>query len=135
MYLVLCRRFNINLVLLFRRLFWLACAIMHSSVRQRLHFLVSHLYGVAYVAMLHFRLNSVPLRFMWQICFESSVFFLIILIPKRTCVIVVPILELSIKCAIIYLCFILLDNISSVNNARFQAIASKWTIVFISATA
>ena len=30
---------------------------------------------------------------------------------------------------------VLLDNISSVNNARFQATASKWTIVFISAIA
>ena len=54
------------------------------------------------------------------------------MIPKQICVIVVPILELSIRCAI-NMCLILLDNISSVNNPYFQATASKWTAVFISA--
>ena len=62
-------------------------------------------------------------------------FVFIIFIPKWICVIVVLILELSIRCSIIYRSFILLDNISCVNNARFQTIASKWTAVFISAIA
>ena len=75
MYLFLCRHFDINLVLLFKRLIWLALAEMYFSVRQRSHLLVPHLYGVAYTAMLQFRLNSVPLRFNCQICFESSVLF------------------------------------------------------------
>ena len=75
MFLFLCRHFDINSVLLFKRLFWLARAIMYFSVRQRSHLLVPHLYGVAYAAMLYFRLNSVPLGFNGQICFESSVLF------------------------------------------------------------
>ena len=45
MYLFLCRHFDINLTLLFKRLFGLACAIMYFSVRQRSHLLVPHLYG------------------------------------------------------------------------------------------
>ena len=73
MYLLPCWRFDINLVLLFNRLFWLARAIMYFSVRQS-KFLVPHLYGVAYAAVLHFRLKSVSLRFNCQICFESSCF-------------------------------------------------------------
>ena len=57
MYLFLCRHFDINSVLLFKRLFWLARAMMYSFVKQRPHLLVPHLYGVAYAAMFHFRLN------------------------------------------------------------------------------
>ena len=75
MYLFLCRHFDINSVLLCKRLFWLAHAIMYFSVRQKLHLLASHLYGVAYAAILHFRLNLVPLCFNCQICFENSVLF------------------------------------------------------------
>ena len=71
MYLFLC----INSVLLFKRLFWLVRAIMYFSVRQRSYLLVPHLYGVAYAAVLHFRLNSILSRFNCQICFESSVLF------------------------------------------------------------
>ena len=73
MYLFPCWRFDINSVLLFNKLFWLARAIMYFSVRQS-KFLVPHLYGVAYAAVLHFRLKSVSLRFNCQICFESSCF-------------------------------------------------------------
>ena len=135
MCLFICCNFDINSVLLFKTLFWLAHAIINFSVRQRSYLLVPQVHGVAYAVILHFTLNSIPLRFNCQICFKSSVFVFIILIPKRICVIVVPILELSIGCAIIYVCFILFDNTSSVNNARFQATASKWTIVFISAIA
>ena len=72
MYLFLYRNFDINSILLFKRLLWLARAIMYLPVRQRSHLLVPHLYGVAYTVMLHFRLNSVPLRFKCQICFESN---------------------------------------------------------------
>ena len=57
MYLFLCRHFDINSVLLFKRLSWLARAMMYSSVKQRPHVLVPQLYGVAYAAMFHFRLN------------------------------------------------------------------------------
>ena len=73
MYFFLCRHFDISLVLLFKRLFLLPCAMMYFSVTKRSHLLVPHLYGVAYAAMLHFRLNSVPLHFNCQICFEGSV--------------------------------------------------------------
>ena len=73
MYLFPCWRFDINSVLLFNKSFWLARAIMYFSVRQS-KFLVPHLYGVAYAAVLHFRLKSVSLRFDCQICFESSCF-------------------------------------------------------------
>ena len=55
MYLFLCRHFDINLVLLFKRLFWLAHAMMYFSVRPRSHLLVPHHYGVAYAAMLQGR--------------------------------------------------------------------------------
>ena len=75
MYLFLCRHFDINSVLLFKRLFWLARAMMYFSVRQRSQFLVPHLYGVAYAAMFHFRLNSVPLTAKYvlrvQFCFRN----------------------------------------------------------------
>ena len=74
-YLFLCRHFDINSVLSFKSLFWLASTIMYFSVRQRSHLLAPHLYGVAYAAILQFRLNSILLRFNYQICFESSVFF------------------------------------------------------------
>ena len=72
MYLYLYQNFDINSILLFKRLFWLARAILYFPVRQGSHLLVPHLYGVAYTAMLHFRLNSVPLRFKCQIYFESN---------------------------------------------------------------
>ena len=55
MYLFLCRHFDINSVLLFKRLFCLGRAIMYFSVRQRSHLLVPRLYGAAYAAILHFR--------------------------------------------------------------------------------
>ena len=134
MYLLLCHHFDINMVLLFKRLFWLACAIVYSSLRQRSNLHVPHLYGAAYTAILHFRFNLIPLHCNCQTFWEFS-FVFIILIPNQICVIVVPILELSIRYVIIYVCFILHDNISSLNNARFQATASKWKIAFISAIA
>ena len=49
--------------------------MMYISLRQSSHLLVPHLYGVAYTAMLHLRLRSIPLCFNSQICFESSVLF------------------------------------------------------------
>ena len=76
MHLFLCRHFDINSVFLFKMLIWLACGFRYFSFRQSPPLLVPHLHGIAYAAMLHFRLESVPLRFNCQICFESSVLFL-----------------------------------------------------------
>ena len=47
MYLFLRRHFDINWVLLFKRFFCSARAIMYFSVKQRLHLPVPHLYGEA----------------------------------------------------------------------------------------
>ena len=47
MYLFLWRHFDINSVLLFKRFFCSARAIMYFSVKQRSHLLVPHLYGEA----------------------------------------------------------------------------------------
>ena len=71
MHLFQCRHFDINSIILFKRLFSLARAVMYFSVRQKSDLLVPHLYGVAHAAILHFRLNSIPLRFSYQISFES----------------------------------------------------------------
>ena len=46
--------------------------------------------------------------------FSEFSFAFIILVPKWICVTVVSILELSIRCSIIFMCFILFDNFSSV---------------------
>ena len=47
MYLFLWRQFDIDSVLLFKRFFCSARAIMYFSVKQRSHLLVPHLYGEA----------------------------------------------------------------------------------------
>ena len=75
MYLFLCPHFNVNPVLLFNRSFWLACAMMYFSVRQRSHLLMAHLFGVAFAVMPYFRLNAVSLRFNCQICLRVQFCF------------------------------------------------------------
>ena len=121
MYLFLWWHFEISLVLLFNKFLWLALAVIYFSVKHRSHLLDPHLYVEAQAATLHFTLKLMPLSCSLQMCFESSVLFVMLMV-KWICVVINIILrfKFSITSTILDMTVLICYDINLVNNTFLQ---------------